>query len=327
MDQIYNLDSDSSLLDQLSIWIRNRDIEQKFIYQWDWAKLYYQQKNSNQLYTNCTLEKKDFLTFLNNEVILSWKKVAIISLWCWNSWTEKFIFENIDTTNIDYFWVDSSIDMLKLSIENVKELKMNKNFICADFSTKHFRLELEHSSKWYDDRIFVFFSNTFWNIKHTNIIDILWNLLDTWEKIWLDVRLRKWTSIQDDLELSNIMAGDLARKEIENSYLWVLKHLWVNVEHWQLVMKTSTEKTVWALKFMFSFLFEEKSEINIKWDKLFILPGESVMVQEIYTYDPDKLINFFNEHWFNFLDKQTKWYRWQFLFEKNWSWKTKKRDS
>ena len=318
MNQIYHLDSDSSLLDELSNWIRNRCIDQKFIYQGTWAELYYLDKSNDSAYTEDTLEKEDFLNFLKQEHILWTKKTAIISLWCGNSWNEEYIFKNLEKKNIDYFWVDSSPDMLNLSINNLKNIDINKSFICADFSSKNFRLELEQLTKGYENRIFVFFSNTFWNIKHTNIIDILWNLLKKWEKIWLDIRLRKWKTVENDFDISNMVANDLKRKEVSESFLNILKQYWVMDSSGSIRLKITKEETIGALNFTYSFLFKEKLVISIKWEKIFILAWENITLQQMYIYDAEWLIDFFHEHWFKKIDKQIKWYRWQFLFEKNW---------
>ena len=79
MNEIYNLESDSSLLDELWNCIRNRDVEQKFLYQWNWASLYYLQKHSNKMYNGLTLEKEDFLSFFKKNIENLDKKLDIIS--------------------------------------------------------------------------------------------------------------------------------------------------------------------------------------------------------------------------------------------------------
>jgi uncharacterized SAM-dependent methyltransferase len=80
--------------------------------------------------------------------------------------------------HVDYYGVDSSKNMLDLSIQRMKNIDtINKNFICADFSTNEFKRELSQLTVNDDIKIFTFFSNTFGNINPNNIIDILYNLL------------------------------------------------------------------------------------------------------------------------------------------------------
>lgn len=316
MAKIYNLDSDSSILDELSSCIRNREINQKFLYINNWAKLYYKEKTSNQVYNKETLTNKDFLDFFEKNQLHYDGKSTMISLWCWNSATEAYLYRNFDLSNIKFLWVDSSESMLLESVKNFKDLDIDKQFMKADFSTREFRLELSQLTKWKWNRIFVFLSNTFWNISHTNIIDILWNLLHKWEQIWLDVRVRKWLTVQDDLKISEVFSQDLEREDFQNILVNVFHDYGVPKENLKLKMKTIKTHTLWALKFIFSYKFLKKSHVNIKWEKLILLPDEEVKVQQIYAYDPEWLCNFFKEHWFKVIDSHTKGYRGQFLFEK-----------
>jgi len=314
MSEIYTLDSDALLLDELAEGIRNREIEQKFVYQWKWAQLYYDLKQKSDIYDEYTINIKEFVNSLSS-IITKDKDQTIISLGCGNSLSEKHIFEKIIDNNFQYVWVDSSKEMLKLSIDNLKNIDINKKFLCADFSTKDFRTELQQISQW-TERVFVFFSNTFWNIKHTHIIDTLWNLLNSKEKIWLDVFIRKWDKINNDIEISNMMNDFLHSRNFKKFIIENLQKYWVNLENSELIIKTEKEKLINALKFNIFLTFAEKTEIVIKWEKLTILPWESIKVQQIYAYEPQWLINFFKLHGFELLEKHTNDYRWQFLFEK-----------
>ena len=313
---IYKLDSDSSILENLSNGILNREIEQKFIYQWKWAKLYYEDKETNPMYVGESLESKDFIKMWNKNIKSTNEHIAFISLWCGNSQTEASILSQTDTKNVDYYWIDSSVGMLDLTNENFKNLDVKYKLISSDFTSRQLRFELEQLTKKYDKRVFTFFSNTFGNIQHTKIIDILYNLLNKWDKIWLDVRLRKWLSVKDDLEIVKTVSKDVERPETITSYTRTLTELWVWKNDGELKMKSMKEPSINALKCEFLYEFHNKSTVSVKWDDMIILPGESIKLLRIYIYDAEGLINFFEEHGFKFLQKQIKWYRWQFLFEK-----------
>ena len=257
MSEIYTLDSDALLLDELAEGIRNREIEQKFVYQWKWAQLYYDLKQKSDIYDEYTI-------------------------------------------NIKELW----------------HLQNPKTFLCADFSTKAFRTELKQLTKFSKNRLFVFFSNTFWNIQHTNIIDILWNLLHKWEKIWLDVTVRQWTWIKEDFEMWQRMSDLFHNDETKSFFIKPITRLWIKPDDIELIIKTKKENFINALKFDFYYLIKNRSEINIKWEKIVILPNEEIKFLQIYTYDQYGLIDFFEEHDFKLVDKNLKGYRWQFLFEK-----------
>lgn len=309
--EIYNLMSDASLLDELSLWVRNRTIDQKFRYTWKGAKLYYNEINDHPIYTNHDVDYKEIISNLD-----LWKNTSVISLGCGNSLTEQWLFNNYIPKWTHYCWVDSSHDMLSLSIKNLENENIPTKLICADFWSNNFRLELNHLTSEYEKRVFIFLSNTFWNINHTNITDILSNLLKTWEKIWLDVRVRKWLSIKDDLEISEIVSSNSKRKETIQSHMKILKEIWINLEDGKRSVHTTKETYINALKFQYHFTLNTKKEVNIKWDKIILLPWEVLKLYKVYSYDPDSLEKFFNEHGFKLIDKQIKWYRGQFIFEK-----------
>jgi uncharacterized SAM-dependent methyltransferase len=109
--------------------------------------------------------------------------------------------------------------MLDLSIERMKKIKnVEKNFICADFSTNEFKRELSQLTINDDIRIFTFFSNTFGNINPNNIIDILYNLLKSGEKIWLDVRLRSGKNTKDNLKDFEQYYNYISNNEMTNLF-------------------------------------------------------------------------------------------------------------
>lgn len=134
--------------------------------------------------------------------------------------------------HIDYYGVDSSKNMLQLSIERMKDINnVNKNFICADFSTNEFRRELSQLTINYDLKIFTFFSNTFGNINPNNIIDILYNLLKPGEKIWLDVRLRSGKSTKDNLKDFEKYYAYISNDEMTNLFFNPIEGLNINKDY------------------------------------------------------------------------------------------------
>jgi len=316
MNKIYTLTSDWEITDEICRWIMNRYLEQKVLYLNEWADLYYQDKAKDEIYVDSWFSTQELIEFWIEKTLTNNWINSFISLWCWNSIIEKKLFEKIwNTYKIHYYGVDSSKNMLELSIKNLSDIKnIQKEFICADFSTDIFKRELTHMTSNSDKRIFVFFSNTFWNINQTNIIDILYNLLNKWETIRLDVRLREWTSSKDDLIAFNHYYRYLETKK--DIFFSPLKTLSIPFENWKLIMSTKKEQSLGALKYEFSFLFTKKTKIKVKSDEITILPKEKIKLQQIYTYDSEWLINFFKEHWFKLVDKFPKKLRWHFLFKK-----------
>lgn len=321
MSAVYSIISDSDITSEVSSCLRNRVLDQKFLYNEKSAKLYYQFYEEDPLFTH-SLENNDKLdinSFWFKNCFKQNTEMCLISLWCGNSHIEKDIFQEIlkkENYNMDYIWVDLSKNMLDLSEKQLKWLEINKTLICADFSSDKFIDEIYRLTKKYNKRVFTFFSNTFWNINHTNIIDLLYNILDSGEQIWLDVRLRRSNSTKDDMEIFNIHNLNNNQSTLENILWSVFIKNWISLENWYFTKVLKKESSLNALKLEFYFNIEKKVVTNLKWQKITLLPWEKIRCQQIYYYDPDELISFFLEHDFKLIDKEIKWNRWQFLFEK-----------
>lgn len=320
MERIYNLISDWALSDEFLRNLRNRRLEQKFLYLEEGSRLYYdlmdvgsEYGNHNNIYSAESLK-----SIFDNIPTTAGKDTAFISLWAWNSEKEHTLFSSLspeELKSITYFAVDSSREMLQLSIDRLSDLPdLNKVFLCSDFSTQDFRIELTQMTKEYKNRIFAFFSNTFGNIAQTSIIDILYNLLNPWEIIRLDVRLRKWLKAKDDLETSEAYQQYL--QLYQDFFLVPFTKLGISKESWVFSIITHKEELLNSLKFNVSFSFNEKTRIEYKSDVVTILPHEKIYILWIRHYDPMGLIHFFEEHGFRTIEERLGETRWHFLFQR-----------
>lgn len=316
-NQIYNLISDATLSDEFSFCLRNRTLEQKFLYMQKWAANYYDVVNTDEVYYSA-YPYDLFVDFGTKYIFSKNKKMAIISLWCWNSDIESFIFEHMKHSyHIDYYGVDSSKNMLELSIERMKNIEnVNKNFICADFSTNEFRREVSQLTVGDDIKIFTFFSNTFGNINPNNIIDILYNLLKPGEKIRLDVRLRSGKTTKDNLKDFEKYYEYLSNNEMTKLFLNPIENFDITEKSWEFSLKTNNIEHLEAINYQYSFVFKKKISVTIKNETTTILPWEELQIVNIYTYDANGLINFFEGHNFKLIQKLIQNSRGQFLFEK-----------
>jgi SAM-dependent methyltransferase len=283
-----------------------------------WATNYYDVVNTDDVYYGA-YPYDLFVKFGEKYIFSKNKKMAIISLWCGNSDIESYIFEHLNHNyHIDYYGVDSSKNMLDLSIKRMKDIEnINKNFICADFSTNEFKRELSQLTLNDDLKIFTFFSNTFGNINPNNIIDILYNLLKQGEKIWLDVRLRSGKTTKDNLQDFERYYSYLSNPEMTSLFFNPIESLNIPKEYWEFSLKTSNIEPLQAINYQYSFIFNKKTSITIKNETTTILPWEELQIVTIYTYDPDGLIQFFEGHNFKLIEKFIQNSRGQFLFEKN----------
>lgn len=312
---IYSLVSDSHIKSDLSHCLKNRSLEQKFLYHWIWAELYYEYKDKKDIIMTNNEIELDIPKFWIENCFIKDASTTLVSLGCGNSSVEKNIYNKLpDNYNIHYVWVDLSKEMLKLSEKNLIKTYTNKKFVCADFSSFEFKNEIENLTTKNQKRVFSFFSNTFWNINHTNIIDTLYDILKSGEQIWLDVRLRKSNQIKDDIDIFNLV--DIENNEVLDNFLsntFTQNEIPKNNGYISKLM--TKEEWINSLKVEFNFTFTQKTLINMKWHIAF-LPWETVRCLQIYYYDQNALINFFKEHSFKLINKEIQWLRGQFLFEK-----------
>lgn len=318
MTQIYNTISDPMYLKQLINGYESEEIDQWLLYLWDWGwSTYYSSMSNTYGKSDEELNNSDFLDF-SKKSFKKDEKTVFISLWCWNSETEKYIMNNLgEEYNIDYIWVDTSPEMINMSVENLKDIKNNTKFLRADFGSDEFKNEINNLCKNYDRKIFAFFGGTFGNIKYTKIINILYNILDKNDKIWIDIGIRKWTKIEDDLALFERYKTYLTDPQEKRFLLNKIINDGIKEEDGEIILESTEHPESKALQFSFYFKFNKKININIKNYNIVFLPGYSIKLIQIYRFGVDGFIKLLEGHNFNLLEKQTKWYDGQFLFESN----------
>ena len=314
--KVYNTISDPMYYKQLIDGYENEEIDQWLLYAGNgWSSAYYgsrdQNYDSSDLFSN-----DDFLQFSFN-CFEKWKKAAFISLGCGNSAIEKHILSNLgDEYDITYIWVDTSSEMISLSIENLKDVTREQMFLRADFGSEEFKNEINNLCKNFDQKVFAFFGGTFGNIKYTKIINILYNILNKDDKIWIDIWIRQWNKIEDDIKLFEIYKSYLSDKEEKDFLLHKIISDWIKESDGEIILKSEEQKESGAIRFSFYFKFNKKVNINIKNYDIWFLPWYSLKLIQIYRFGVDGFINLLAWHNFELLEKQTKWYDWQFLFKK-----------
>lgn len=321
--ELYNLISDDNLRDELVRCLRNRTMEQKFLYLNDGAKNYYDVKNVDPFtHSETSLSTEDFVEFGRSQVLTRLnpaRSATMISLGCGNSNLEGEIFRKLgNERKFHYIGVDSSQQMLGLSTVNIGDVDSVKSstLIRADFSTQEFRRELSVLTSNFANLVFCFFSNTFGNLNPTDITDILHNLLTEGELIWMDVRIRKGKTAKDDIADSEMYYNYLRSEEWLRLLFNPLKQLGIPFESGKMGLTSKKEAALNALKFQYSFHFNAKTVVDIRKEKIIILPGESIDLVQTTAYDPVCLAEFFSEHGFSLLHSQVRGLRGQFLFQK-----------
>jgi hypothetical protein len=108
----------------------------------------------------------------------------------------------------------------------------------------------------------------------------------------------------------------LSSKEMLNLFLNPIEWLSIPKNNGIFSLNTKKIEHLEAIKYQYNFIFNKKTEITIKNETTTILPWEELKIVNIYTYDTDWLIRFFEGHNFKLIENLVQNNRWQFLFEK-----------
>ena len=323
MIDIHSALSDSDLEEEFVAAIKRRSLDQKFVYLGTGAANYYK-AFVTQLETNSTIEWSiAYMDFIIPHIQKD-KKIALISLWCGNAYVDKDLLKKLisDGYQIDYFWVDSSKEMIDLAKKNMEDLSdLNQKYICADILTQSFKDEINRFTKWYDKRLFAFFGWSFGNLNQTSITDGLYNILEKNDLLRFNVITRK----SNDENIKMKLFDRYTKYTIEDRYtkfrLTPIRKAGIPIENGKVTLRTSQETSIWAIVFTISFICTKKTVIKINNHTIHILPGEEIDICAIRNYDLETFSNFMEEHDFVTQAKETgkfneRLFETHFLFEK-----------
>jgi hypothetical protein len=314
--KIYRLESDLQNMEQMAEWLRNRKLNQKFLYTDSGAEKFYGKwafLKNKETQSILTKNKLDFWI----DIFSKAKNIPLISLWSWSWETEKKIIEE-SKQNIDAFLVDSSEEMLNIADKHYKDSKINYTLIKSDIWNIHFPREIKSMTKKYSKRVYTFLGNTFWNIEHTNIIEILYNLLKKWDQVWIDIIM-----MSDDWLKENVRLFQQIENHTNSHALSFctskLKDLWIYKDWEKLNIKMKHDTYTKSLKFIIWYELKENQTINLRW-KITLLKGEILDLIFVNIYSEEWITKFFWDHGFKMIKSSIKHSKdqiaGQFLFEK-----------
>ena len=319
MKKIISYISDAGLEKKFMHCVRDRHIEQKFLYtDKSGAAQYYKilEAKKRKMGKKSYGVEDDYI--LLSQIIRKNEKVAIISLGCGNSERERRILEKLhkEGYNFIYIGVDSSKPMLKMAEETLKDLNIEKQFVVSDIANENFKDDISQLTKKYPKKIFAFLGGTLGNVNQTNIADVLYDTLSEEDILWLEVAIRSNIDMETDMKVFNRYASYLGNKEIMDFYFHPLAQIGVPRSTGNIILKSFQERSVGALHFTYSFNIKKKVVVTHKGETLHLLPGEEIELQNNRVYHPKTLINFFSEHDFTLIDKCIGKVFGQMLFKK-----------
>ncbi|HNW20244.1 MAG TPA: L-histidine N(alpha)-methyltransferase [bacterium] len=306
MTPINSLVSDLELDKEMIDCLKNRSLEQKFLYLDDGANFYYQAYNKPTTPLPVDFSTEDYYDLVAGQFKKK-QRFALVSLGCGDASSEKVMLKRLkkEGYNFTYFGVDSSRQMLDLAVNNLAELKIDNQFLCADLVSEDFRDEIEQLTDDFDCRGFLFLGGTISNVNQTNIIDSLYSILKKNDLLFLDIRIRNSLDNSEDLQLFNFYAKYLSDKKMAQWLISPLRNVGIDPSCGKLSLEMVKEKSIGAILFKFFFLFNKKFVIRLRNEVIHFLPEERVELLHIRAYYPDNLTSFFKEHDFKLVQSKT----------------------
>lgn len=297
-------------------------LKQKAFYLGESAGLYYDFQ-AEKIKDFVQYEKR-YYSFIQKYCLEKEKKIALISLGCGNARKEKAIMASLeeDGYSFAFFGVDSSPDMIALAEDVLEGETYPYTLFCADFSSDEFLEQLHTAVKTYDIRVYSFLGATFGNVQQSYMADILSDMLEPGDTLWLEVAVRQGTTLTDDRRLFEKYLSWLDSEKHVTFLQKPLHDFQIPIDHGELFVEMKREDVLGALCFVFGFRFLKKTVISFLGHTITLLPGTMVELLTIRAYDGDGLVRFFEERDFRFVASERGLHG-QFLFERT----TEKRTS
>ena len=324
-EMISDIEIEHKVARDLKLW----KISPQYLYLWDAAYFYYwvdPTENDLDIHNmwELTASSLDYFSFIK-EFVNESMPINFVSLWCWNSKIELELIKSLMDAwyKLTYWWVDISKQMLDMSSRTLDCFtNLEKHFVHADFTSLSF---LSYFSKLLlsDSRtVRSFLWRSITSQKPSIVVDSLFNLMNTWDLLWLDALSFEENEINTKRKLYQRYESYMDKNHSSWDYaFYLLSSLWIKKESVKMNIKTSADEWISSASVQFSFLFLEKCEVFFRWEKIYFLPWDEVDIMELRTYIPSLLKNYLSDYGFLFKgDDSTQTssdlLETQFLFEK-----------
>lgn len=259
-----------------------------------------------------------FYSFIRHHCLDTDQRVALVSLGCGNAQIEHLLMKRMKEDGYDFtfFGVDSSADMIDLAKKTLKKAGLKGELLCADFSSEAFFQTCRKELADFDKRIFTFLGGTLGNVEQSYIADILSDMLQPDDVLWIDVSRREEKTEKNDITLFEYYLAWLENDDNRQFLTKPLHDVGIPLENGELFLQMMNEDDIQALRFVFRFRIQKKTVTSFEGKTVTLLPGNVVDLLTVRTYDPDGLVHFFEERDFNFVAKESQGRRAQFLFQK-----------
>lgn len=255
--------------------------------------------------------------FLNKNVLAKKKRVALVSMGCGDASSEKETLQRVSATEHDvtYFGVDSSLAALELARDELNDIKIDKEFLCADFGNRRFQEEILELTEDYDVRIYAFYGRTIGNLELDFLADIVADIMRPGDYLWVDVDIRRGGLALDDRELYERYRDYHEIVAQRDFRFYPLCELGVPLDSGDFIVEMSTKEDINALHLKSKFHFNRDVKIRYRNQRVTCLAGSEVLLLTVTVFDPDGLVHFFEARDFKLKAKDVEGSSGHFLFK------------
>ncbi|GEM_PF-4159088 len=234
----------------------------------------------------------------------------IIALGVGDGLKEKVIIEFLeknDFTNIHYYPVDFSKELLDVAINNAKHLKCKITGVLADIKSDDFaKFIRDNFSDVKQTSLFLMLGNTFGNFHDQyGILDTLYGVLKTQDYFLFDVVIKRHNNKLDymrDFEKNMQTIQNPKRVDHHQNYLVEELGFKKNYGHAE-VRVFSTDMNNNVLKREHYFVFDRNVLVDFGGEKINFAKGERIKLQDVSWYEENYVVSFFEGHGFEVLGK------------------------
>lgn len=272
-------------------YIRLREIPSKFWYWWEEST----QSRINLCKLRDYAPYTDSIALLNNIVddILSFipeTELNHIDLWCWN-WEKDLIILNKlhKVKQVNSFLIDSSVDMIRVALERLKNLWINSNSFVSWF--EHMTEIIPNIRKnFYKTNFITLLWNTLWNFHQTELLNLIRKNM-TYDDYFL-----VWVSVLNE----NSYLEQYNNMDYLYSSFVPLKRLWIVLSDWFMEYEKTKYRFFPDLDvFNVYFKFNKDKDIVYEHDELNFKKWERILTEFSCKYSIDNLRYILTSNWFN----------------------------
>ncbi len=313
--------------------LSNAQIPQEILYLQKGAENYYQaygqgktlSQTSKESFSHSKLDYLAFVEYILIETKLQKPKINLISLGCGNGFQEKELLRTLVKSGytIFYFGVDNSEAMLQLAKENLNEIDITKNFICADFCLEQEKIKESLESFFVPTSInlFMLMGKTISNFDPSSLLFALHKLLTTSYRknnfLWLELFGRQTDNLSIQHKKVSFSVLDALQKRysaylksafMQKFYLNPLQELGINTDKGKLVLSEREEEKYHTKVFEIAFEFEKKESVIIFGKEFNFMPSQKLLLYPIRNFYLPTFEKLLEEHYFLVAEKEENMY-------------------